>query len=286
MGGGRMRIGITAPSCRIDDAIHDRVTAFAARHHPGIELVWHPQCWLSHGHFAGPDDARAAALIDMANDPAIDALWFARGGYGAVRIVDRVMAALGPAARAKAYMGYSDAGTLLGALYAAGIGRVAHGPMPADIRRDGGEAAVGRALDWLAGGNAGVEPADDGHPRAAFNICILAHLAGTRHLPDLAGHVLMIEEVGEYLYRTDRDLAQIAAALPGLAGIRLGRLSDVPDNDPDFGMDGPALVRDWCARSGIPLLGTADIGHDAANRVVPFGRFVAPPQFAALAPTG
>jgi muramoyltetrapeptide carboxypeptidase len=56
-----------------------------------------------------------------------------------------------------------------------------------------------------------------------------------------------------------------------VAGIRLGRCSEVPPNDPDFGESEEEIVRFWCKRSGIPWLGRADIGHDAANRIVPFG---------------
>ena len=271
-----MRIGIVAPSCRIDEDVVARVSALAKGR---AELVWHPQCFLSDGHFAGPDAARAEALIELANDPAIDAIWFARGGYGSCRIVDRVMGALGPAAGAKTFLGYSDGGTLLGALYARGIGAVAHGPMPADIRRAGGEAAVVRALDWLVDRSpAALEPSLDGRPAAAFNIVILAHLIGTPHLPDLSGHVLMIEDVDEYLYRTDRDLAQIVQhpSVRRVAGVRLGRISQVPENDPDFGATPDEVVRHWCDRSGIPFLGAADIGHDAGNKVVPFGRLPQP----------
>lgn len=265
-----MRIGIVAPSCRIDQDVVKRVSALVEGR---AELVWHPQCFLSAGHFAGPDAARADAFLDFANDPAIDAIWFARGGYGACRIVDRVIDGLGPAARDKTYLGYSDGGTLLGALYAAGIGQVAHGPMPADIRRDGGEMAVTRALDWLVDrASSALEPSLGEWAAAAFNIVILAHLAGSRHLPDLTGHMLMIEDVDEYLYRTDRDLAQIMSAVKGLAGIRMGRISRVPENDPDFGAGPEAVVRDWCARVGVPFLGHADIGHDVGNKVVPFGR--------------
>lgn len=267
-----MRIGIVAPSCRIDEDVVHGVSALADGR---AELVWHPQCFLSDGHFAGPDSARAAALIETANDPAIDAVWFARGGYGACRIVDEVVDGLAPAARDKTFLGYSDSGTLLGALYAAGVGGVAHGPMPADVRRKGGEAAVTRALDWLTERSpAALEPSLGETPAAAFNIVILAHLIGTRHLPDLAGHVLMIEDVDEYLYRTDRDLAQIVqhSSIRSAAGIRLGRISRVPDNDPDFGATPAEVVRHWCARAGIEFLGHADIGHDAHNKVVPFGR--------------
>ena len=267
-----MRIGIVAPSCRIDEDVVRRVSALAEER---AELVWHPQCFLSDGHFAGPDRVRAEALIELANDPAIDAIWFARGGYGACRIVDPVVEALGPAARNKAYLGYSDGGTLLSALYARGIGTVAHGPMPADIRREGGEAAARRGLDWLIDrAPTALEPSLGKAPAAAFNIVILAHLIGTPHLPDLAGHVLMIEEVAEYLYRTDRDLAQIVQhpSIRGVAGLRIGRISQVPENDPDFGVEPEAVVRFWCERAGIPFLGAADIGHDPNNKVVPFGR--------------
>jgi len=57
----------------------------------------------------------------------------------------------------------------------------------------------------------------------------------------------------------------------GIAGLRLGRISDVPVNDRPFGTDEVAIAQDWCRRSGIPYLGRADIGHDAANKIVPFG---------------
>src|SRR3546814_2400030 len=72
----------------------------------------------------------------------LDGLWMARGGWGAARIVDMVLPRLNRAAHGESYMGYSDAGTLLAALYARGIGRQFHGPMPVDIVREGGEAAV------------------------------------------------------------------------------------------------------------------------------------------------
>lgn len=269
-----MRIGIVAPARNIDHALAGRLVALAAALRPGVELVIHPQCYLSDGHFAGDDAARAAALIDVANDPAIDAVWFARGGYGSNRIVAMVMDKLGPAARDKAWLGYSDTGFLLAALYAAGIGRPAHGPMPADLARADGEAAVARALDWLAAGEKGALDAGiDGHPHAAFNLTILAGLIGTRWLPDLAGHVLAIEEVAEPLYRIDRLLCQVARAgqLRGIAGIRLGRISDVVANDPPWGETLDTMVNRWCAEMGVPFLGTANIGHDGQNRIIPFG---------------
>ena len=63
-----------------------------------------------------------------------------------------------------------------------------------------------------------------------------------------------------------------SANIRSVAGLRLGRVSDVLPNDPAFGEDAQSIVRHWCERAGIPFLGRADIGHDSANKVVPFGR--------------
>ncbi|HEX6376238.1 MAG TPA: LD-carboxypeptidase [Allosphingosinicella sp.] len=270
-----MRIGIVAPSTPILAETAERVKRIAARAFPELDLVFHPQCFLAHRHFAGKDAVRADALVEVANDPGFDALWFARGGYGSCRIAEDALARFGPAARDKTYLGYSDAGFLLAALYRAGFPRLAHGPMPQDVRRDGGDAAVERALAWLSRDDpAAVEPSVGDAPAAAFNITVFSQLLGTAVEPDLAGHVLMLEDVSEHMYRTDRALFHITGhrRVRAVAGIRLGRCSEVPDNDPDFGASEEEVFAYWCERAGIAYLGRADIGHDAGNKVVPFGR--------------
>ena len=267
------RIAICAPSTPFtrDDAA--RVAALAEGEFPQIELHFHPQCFAVDGHFAGPDALRLSALLDCANDPAFDAVWFVRGGYGANRIAGEAVAAMGAAARDKTYLGYSDGGTLLAALYRAGIGRPVHAPMPADIRREGGEDAIRRVLGWLGGSDDGLEASLDGRPAVALNLMTLAMLVGTDLMPDLAGHVVMVEEVSEHLYAIDRLLFHVTHHLApmGIAGLRLGRVSDIPENDRPFGAEPEAMARYWCERHGIAWLGRADIGHDAANKIVPFG---------------
>ena len=179
-------------------------------------------------------------------------------------------------ARAKTYLGYSDDGALLAGLYARGFRDVAHGPMPVDITREGGEAAVKRALACLVDrAPEALEPTSSSEtPTAAFNIMILSHLLGTPLEPDLAGHVLMLEEVAEYMYRIDRALFHITCnpRIAPVAGIKLGRCSAIPQNDPDFGQNEDEIARTGASASGIPYLGRADIGHDVDNKVVPFGR--------------
>ncbi len=264
------RIAICAPATPITREIAARVQAVATQA-PGCELHFHAQCFVGEGHFAGSDTVRLAALLDCANDPAFDAVWFAKGGYGTARIAAQAVAAMNAAARGKAFCGYSDCGYLLAALYRAGIGRPAHAPMPVDVGRAGGEAAVRRTLAWLAGSDAGLEPELDGRPAVAFNLMTLAMLCGTRLMPDLAGHVVMVEEVAEHLYAIDRMFFHLSEHLSQIAGLRLGRMSKVPPNDRPFGAEVEEIAGYWCARAGIPFLGMADIGHDADNKIVPFG---------------
>ncbi len=276
-----MRIGIVAPSCPLGRDVPALIEALAS----GVDLIFDPQCFLSDGHFAGADQLREDAFVRVANDPKIDAVWFARGGYGACRIADATINRLTQAARDKSYLGYSDAGFLLGGLYAHGIGRVAHGPMPADINREGGDGAIIRALEWFT--NSALPTAADAQPSlhlspplyspvtktAAFNLTVLSQMIGTPLMPDLTDHILMIEEVSEYMYRIDRSLFHITSnpSIRAVAGIKLGRCSQIPENDVDFGIDEVAVIKHWCAVSGIPYLGRADIGHDVDNKIVGFG---------------
>ena len=265
-----MRVAVVAPSCPLKREAADAVEAIVAGR-GDCELVIHPQCFLTEGHFAGPDEERLAALREVMGDPSLDAVWFARGGYGSNRIAEAALADLPSAASAKTYMGYSDAGFLLAGLHKAGLDAV-WGPMPQDILRPGGERAIMRALDWLVRRDASaLEPALDG-PAMAFNLTVLSNLLGTSLEPDFTGVDLLIEEVSEHLYAMDRAMFHVTAlpAIQKVRRLRLGRVSDVLPNDPDFGADEAGIVEQWCARSGIPFGGRADIGHDAQNRVVPF----------------
>lgn len=266
-----VRIALCAPGKPMRRERAERVMALARAEFPGVELHFHDQCFAIDGHFAGDDATRLAAFLDCANDPSFGAVWFAMGGYGSNRIAAEAVAKVGPAADDKTYLGYSDAGTLLGALYRAGIGRPVHGPLAGDIKRVGGEGAVRRVLQHLSDGESGLEPSLDTRPAAAFNLMTLAMLCGTELMPDLTGHVVMVEEIAEHLYAVDRLFFHLTEHLRGIAGLRLGRVSEVPENDRPFGADAEDIARFWCERAGIPFLGRADIGHDADNKIVPFG---------------
>ena len=273
----RLKIGVVAPGSRIEPSIADKVKEIAATLYPENrpDIHFHPQCFLSSGHFAGDDETRIQAFLEIANDDHFDALWFARGGYGACRLLDRLLPGLSDIAKRKVYLGYSDVGSILAAMYKNGFTRLAHGPMPVDINRKGGETAIKRALAYLVEGAAeSLEASVTSTTKtAAFNISILSQLIGTPFQPSLTGHILMLEEISEHMYRIDRSLFHITSNpdIRSVAGIKLGRCDDIPPNDPEFGQTEEEVTQHWCNVAGINYLGRADIGHDAENRVVPFG---------------
>ena len=265
-----VKVAICAPGKRLQRK-HARTVQALAADEADLDLYFHEQCFARHGHFAGHDDARLSALLECANDPAMDAVWFAMGGYGANRIAARAVAGMKGSAKDKPFLGYSDNGYVLAALYKAGIGRPVHAPLVGDIRREGGSAAIKRVFAFLLNDGKGVEPGIDERPTVAFNLTTLAMLVGTDLMPDLAGHIVMVEEVAEHLYAVDRLFFHIIQHLRGIAGLRLGRITEIPENDRPFGSTPEQIAQYWCARFDIPYLGTADIGHDSANRIVPFG---------------
>lgn len=265
-------IAICAPATPITREQSAALEAMVAAEFPGTSVTFHEQCFASHGHFAGDDLVRLSALLDCANDPAFDTVWFAKGGYGSNRIAEAAVAQMNAEARHKTYVGFSDCGYLLAALYHARIGQCAHGSMPVSSMSEGGREALRRVLRWLNGDNSGLEPSLDGvTPAAAFNLITLAMLAKTPIMPDLSGHVLMVEEVAEHLYAIDRMFFALAGSMPRLAGLRLGAITAVPENYVEFGQSEEEIARYWCDRMGVRYLGRAEIGHTAANRVVPFG---------------
>lgn len=266
-------IAICAPARPIRRDHADALKELVATEYPQHRVTFHEQCFESEGHFAGNDLTRLTALLECANDAAFDAVWFARGGYGSNRIAEAAIVRMNEAAKSKTYVGFSDCGYLLAALYRAGIGQPVHGSMPISAGSDSGKRAVRRVLDWFGGDTSGLEPSLDGKkPTAAFNLYTLAMLANTQLMPDLEGHVVMVEEVSEHIYAVDRLFFHLTGSLPEkIAGLRLGEVTDVPENEVEFGQSLDQIAQFWCERSGIPYLGRALIGHTSDNHVVPFG---------------
>ncbi|WP_420457072.1 S66 peptidase family protein [Rubrivirga sp.] len=236
------------------------------------------------GYFAGTDAQRAADVTAMFADDRVDAVMAMRGGWGAARalpFVDWDAVRSNP----KVLCGFSDNTSLLLATYARAGLVTFHGPnASSDLDGFSGEsfrrvvmdadAATLRTSTTPLSGPATITSGRATGPLVGGNLSVLVSLVGTAWLPDLAGHVLFVEDIGEGIYRIDRMLTQLGQAglLADLAGFVFGAC---PRCDPDSGpVDGFTLdevVRQHVGPLGVPAFQGAAIGHTSRKLTVPLG---------------
>ena len=235
----------------------------------------------------GSDDDRAAAVNAVLagfERGDVDVVWCARGGYGLTRILDRIVVPK----RIPVVVGFSDVTALFARLHNEGHGaRCVHGPLCTSIvgEPDVTRAAVvdviaGRAVDYPKVHNRVAGRARG--PLFAGNLCVLTALCGTRHQPELRGHVVVVEEVGERPYRIDRMLTQClqAGLFDGVAGVVVGHLTscEEPTGNGSFARD-PApqaidVVIERLSTLGVPVFSGLPVGHEAPNWALPLGKVV------------
>ena len=229
---------------------------------------------------AGPDSVRASELQAFFADPEVDAIFAARGGYGAGRILP-LLDFDAIARTPKVFMGFSDATFILNAL----VGRAAmacfHGPMVAmDFARGLGESPLAHLRRLLAGEISNFElPA-----RAALRsgvaegeivggcLSLVAAAIGTPYAPPFDGAILFLEDTGEKAYRIDRMLVQLgqAGVLDQVAAVVFGALRPPEGSEAEARLIGEC-VADQAARLDCPVLWGIEAGHGSANFTIPFG---------------
>ena len=244
-----------------------------------------------YGYLAGGDEDRLTDLNGMLRDPAVDAIWFLRGGYGVTRILDRVdFGAL--AARPRPIIGFSD----ITALLLASLGETGvipfHGPMSrAPLTRFSREHLERVVASPSAAGALGRLAPPEGvlAPRAHRIVCIrggvaegplvggnlslLTSLAGTRFFPALDGALLFLEEVGEDLYRVDRMLAHLRmlGALERVAGVIVGQFTEMKRGTGDGALGFDEVLSTYLEPLGIPAAYGFPIGHVDDQWTLPLG---------------
>lgn len=228
------------------------------------------------GYLAGSDFHRAALLSGLFADPAIKAVWCARGGYGSMRILphlDYQKIRKTP----KILIGFSDVTALLTALYMRCGLATFHGPLVttlADSTRKSVTAmnralSSGESICLATTKKHGVlNPGLAAGPVIGGNLTTLCHLLKTPFEPCFEGHILFLEDTGEAAYRIDRMLGQmkLAGCFAGLRGLALGTFKNC----------GPVrtirrIVRDMFRDFQIPILWGLDIGHGRSNLTLPLG---------------
>jgi muramoyltetrapeptide carboxypeptidase len=250
-----------------------------------------PHAGARYGYLGGTDEQRLADLNAALRDPAVDAVWCIRGGYGLTRILGGVdFPAL--VRRPKAVIGFSDVTALL-----AGVTRCAgvvgfHGPnartsMPGFSRRHFERvlscAAPAGPLEPLPQ-PAGVLVARENRivtlqggvaegRLAGGNLSLLQCLIGTGFFPDLDGALLVLEDVGEDLYRVDRMLSHLrmAGALDRLAGVLVGRFSELQRGTGDGALGFDEVLATYFGPLRIPVALGFPVGHIDDQWTLPLG---------------
>jgi muramoyltetrapeptide carboxypeptidase len=229
------------------------------------------------GYLAGSDAARAEDFNRAIARPDVRAVWFARGGYGSARLLDRVR--WDRLARApKTLIGYSDVTALFAAASKRAHCPCLHGPVVAELG-DPRRYHLGSLRRALRGEPSVVRFSKTGvvrsgrarGPLIGGNLTVLVHLLGTRWAPDPRGSILFLEDVGEPAYRLDRMLTHLRMSgwLRGVAGVVVGSFDAAPRRS--FLKDRPVidLVTETFAPLGIPVVTGLKAGHVAGKHTLP-----------------
>lgn len=274
-GGGA---GLYAPAgFALDPAAVDRASARLAEAFSAV--VVDATCRSRRQRFSAADDERLAAVMRMANDPAVDVAIALRGGYGWTRLLPRLdFAAI---ARAhKCWLGYSDFTALaLAALAQAGMVTFA-GPSGSDFGAAKPSAfTLDHCLALLGDERHAVTCPLDGPDLACSgtlwggNLALLAHLCGTPFFPEVRGGILFVEDVGETPYRIERMLYQLhhAGVLARQQAVLLGAFTEYALSDNDGGYDLDVAVAQLRAVCQTPVFTGLPFGHVPDKLTLPVG---------------
>ena len=227
-------------------------------------------------YLAGSDARRLSELHAALADPGIRAVFCARGGYGATRLLAR-LAAHAPEGVAKPLVGFSDITALH--LWLQSHGRISiHGPVLTQLQRLPG-ATCARLFDLLESGRPApplngtatyVRGSAEG-PLLGGNLSVFSRLLGTSFMPPLDGAVLLLEDQGERPYRLDRMWThlQIAGVFARVRGIVLGSFTACEERDASY--TSAEVLRELAQSAGVPCAAGFPIGHGDVNEPVPLG---------------
>lgn len=221
--------------------------------------------------FSASDGERLKLLQRAWADPGIDGVLAVSGGWGSARLLE-----LGwqPGSRPLWLVGFSDVSALLLAQLAAGNGGGIHAGLHGDDAAWARLVAGLKGERWAPLQGVGWRGGVATGPLVVTNLTVATSLIGTRWWPPLAGHVLVLEDVGEEPYRIDRMLTQwrSAGVLNGVAGIGLGRFRWKQDDVQPGDLSMEEVLQERLGSLGVPLVAGLPVGHGQPNLALPLGR--------------
>ncbi|MFN8352904.1 MAG: LD-carboxypeptidase [Spirosomataceae bacterium] len=229
--------------------------------------------------FAGTDEVRRHDFQQFLDNPNVRAIFSARGGYGSSRILDDLDFS-GFLQHPQWLVGFSDITAVHAHVHNLGVMSI-HGPMPKSFTQEGGELALETLQKALFGEPLRVEVAPHPlnrlgtatAPMIGGNLCLLAHLIGSKSDVSTDGKILFLEDVGEKVYNLDRMMLQLrrAGKLSNLAGLLVGQFTDLADYDTPFGKTAWEIVAEHTAAYSYPVCYDFPVGHVPDNRAIVCG---------------
>ena len=268
-------VRIVAPSGAFERARLDAGLVHIAA--AGLRPVLDDGLFSRQRYLAGDDARRLAELQHAITDPTCRAIWVARGGYGATRLLPQVTPE-SIAAGNKWLIGFSDTTALHCAWLRAGVAGL-HGANVTTLASWSG-AARDELFGWLfepkacqLTGSAALGGRAVRGRLVGGNITVLASMAGTGTLPSMAGCIVLLEDIGERPYRLDRSLTQLrqAGAFNGVVGFAIGQLTDCELNDPSADYSALEVVLGTLKDLRVPVVSQLPIGHESSSRAVVLG---------------
>ena len=273
-------VGLTAPARWVNpEDIKEFLDVLNEEgYHPVMGPI-HSRC----NQFAGDDPTRLEDLQSMFDHPEIRAIFCARGGYGTIRILPQLV--LDEFSRyPKWVVGYSDI-TALHSLLAVRTGcESLHACMPYSFkdlssRNNAGitslfDALRGKMPDYRVEAHALNRPGQAEGILIGGNLSVLYSLTGTPYQIDTKNAILFLEDVDEYLYHIDRMMQnlKLCGMLSGLAGLVVGGMTDMNDNEIPYGSEASQIIREAVDKYGYPVLFNFPAGHGDPNLSLVLGR--------------
>ena len=274
------KIGIVAPARKISKI--ELESSFEIIRNYGLDIVYTENLFAEKYQFAGSDNVRYADLQNMLDDTSVRAVFFARGGYGSVRIIDKLNF-INFVSSPKWLVGYSDI-TVFHNHVNRNFGiQTLHASMPINFA-DNTKLALGSLFDVLFGKLSNYEfetsPLNrNGIANAELvggNLSVLYSLLGSISFPETDGKILFLEDLDEYLYHVDRMMVGLkrAGKLSNLAGFVVGSMSSMNDNIIPFGKTAEEIILDTVSEFDFPVYFGFPAGHIDDNRALVMGRNV------------
>jgi muramoyltetrapeptide carboxypeptidase len=270
------KVAITCPAKKLPGPMADAVALLQSW---GLEVILGETIGASYHQFAGDDELRARDMQRFIDDDSIKAIFAARGGYGTVRMIDKVdFSRL--ATNPKWLIGFSDITLLHTHIYHNYGLQTIHGQMPINIP-DASSASLTSLKRALFGYEVTYQFDSHGLNRSGDtsgvviggNLSLLISALGSVSDPDYNGKILFIEDVGEYLYAVDRMMHTLnrAGKLKKLAGLMVGGFTDIKDNDIPFGQTIPQIIMEVVKDYDYPVCFDFPAGHIPNNHAIILG---------------